>query len=130
MTESGPDPDPVFRRSRQPAEAAALLRVPESWLRRYAARRQIPRTLLGKHLRFSAADFTRDHHRRRATRHRTPPHPSTTAPHQRLATTVKSRVHRQAGATGSGRRSGRSRPRRRASARTFARYGGLPRRSL
>ncbi|MFG1888069.1 helix-turn-helix domain-containing protein [Micromonospora sp. NPDC049051] len=41
-----------------PAEAAALLRVPESWLRRRASRRQIPRTFLGKHLRFSAADLT------------------------------------------------------------------------
>ncbi|WP_141684555.1 helix-turn-helix domain-containing protein [Micromonospora sediminicola] len=40
-----------------PAEAAALLRVPESWLRRRAGRRQIPRTFLGKHLRFSAADL-------------------------------------------------------------------------
>ncbi|WP_082159208.1 helix-turn-helix domain-containing protein [Micromonospora sp. HK10] len=40
-----------------PAEAAALLRVPESWLRRRAGRRQIPCTFLGKHLRFSAADL-------------------------------------------------------------------------
>ncbi|MDZ5446893.1 helix-turn-helix domain-containing protein [Micromonospora sp. 4G57] len=43
-----------------PAEAAALLRVPESWLRRRAGRRQIPRTFLGKHLRFSAADLAAD----------------------------------------------------------------------
>ncbi|MEU4591415.1 helix-turn-helix domain-containing protein [Micromonospora aurantiaca (nom. illeg.)] len=40
-----------------PAEAAALLRVPESWLRRRAGLRQIPCTFLGKHLRFSAADL-------------------------------------------------------------------------
>ncbi|MFI5851613.1 helix-turn-helix domain-containing protein [Micromonospora chalcea] len=40
-----------------PAEAAALLRIPESWLRRHAGRRQIPCTFLGKHLRFSAADL-------------------------------------------------------------------------
>jgi excisionase family DNA binding protein len=41
-----------------PAEAAVLLRVKESWLRRAAGTRQIPRTFLGKHLRFSAADLT------------------------------------------------------------------------
>jgi excisionase family DNA binding protein len=40
-----------------PAEAAELLRVRESWLRRRAAARQIPCTFLGKHLRFSAADL-------------------------------------------------------------------------
>ncbi|MFJ2081269.1 helix-turn-helix domain-containing protein [Micromonospora chokoriensis] len=40
-----------------PAEAAARLRVPESWLRRRAGRRQIPCTFLGKHLRFSSADL-------------------------------------------------------------------------
>jgi excisionase family DNA binding protein len=40
-----------------PAEAAAQLRVRESWLRRKAAARQIPCTFLGKHLRFSAADL-------------------------------------------------------------------------
>ncbi|MHA4950613.1 helix-turn-helix domain-containing protein [Micromonospora sp. SD19] len=40
-----------------PAEAAARLCVPESWLRRRAGRRQIPCTFLGKHLRFSAADL-------------------------------------------------------------------------
>ncbi|GAB3186820.1 excisionase family DNA binding protein [Micromonospora palomenae] len=48
------DPDP---RLYTPAEAAALLRVSESWLRRRAGRRQIPCTFLGKHLRFSAADL-------------------------------------------------------------------------
>ncbi|GAA4574373.1 hypothetical protein GCM10023176_41290 [Micromonospora coerulea] len=40
-----------------PAEAALLLRVSESWLRRRAGRRHIPCTFLGKHLRFSAADL-------------------------------------------------------------------------
>jgi excisionase family DNA binding protein len=40
-----------------PAEAAQLLAVPESWLRRKAAARVIPCTFLGKHLRFSAADL-------------------------------------------------------------------------
>lgn len=39
-----------------PAEAAELLKVPESWLRKSVAARQIPCTFLGKHLRFSAAD--------------------------------------------------------------------------
>jgi excisionase family DNA binding protein len=40
-----------------PAEAAAVLRVRESWLRRRAAARQIPCTFLGRHLRFSPADL-------------------------------------------------------------------------
>jgi excisionase family DNA binding protein len=40
-----------------PREAADLLRVRESWLRRKAAARQIPCTFLGKHLRFSADDL-------------------------------------------------------------------------
>jgi excisionase family DNA binding protein len=40
-----------------PTEAAARLRIRESWLRRRAAARQIPCTFLGKHLRFSAADL-------------------------------------------------------------------------
>jgi len=40
-----------------PAEAADLLTVGESWLRRKAAARVVPCTLLGKHLRFSAADL-------------------------------------------------------------------------
>jgi len=40
-----------------PAAAAELLAVPESWLRRKAGRRLIPCTLVGKHLRFSAADL-------------------------------------------------------------------------
>lgn len=41
-----------------PAEAAQLLRVPESWLRKKAAARVIPCTFVGKHLRFSSADLT------------------------------------------------------------------------
>jgi excisionase family DNA binding protein len=41
-----------------PAEAARLLRVRESWLRKKAAARQVPCTFLGKHLRFSPADLT------------------------------------------------------------------------
>lgn len=40
-----------------PEEAAALLKVPESWLRKRASARQVPCTFLGKHLRFSAADL-------------------------------------------------------------------------
>ena len=39
-----------------PAEAAQLLAVRESWLRRRATARAVPCTFLGKHLRFSHAD--------------------------------------------------------------------------
>lgn len=49
-----------------PAEAAALLKVPESWLRKKATARQVPFTFIGKHLRFSASDLEqiiRDGHR-------------------------------------------------------------------
>lgn len=42
-----------------PAQAAAMLQVRESWLRRRAARRQVPCSFLGKHLRFSRADLER-----------------------------------------------------------------------
>lgn len=42
---------------RTPPQAAQLLAVPESWLRRKAAARAIPCTFLGKHLRFSPADL-------------------------------------------------------------------------
>ena len=56
-THGGDQSDDQGPRLYTPAEAAALLRVPESWLRRRAGRRQIPRTFLGKHLRFSAADL-------------------------------------------------------------------------
>jgi excisionase family DNA binding protein len=40
-----------------PAQAAELLQVPESWLRRRAARRLVPCTFLGKHLRFSRTNL-------------------------------------------------------------------------
>src|SRR5690348_4828325 len=40
-----------------PAEAAQLLKVRESWLRKKAGARQVPCTVLGKHLRFSATDL-------------------------------------------------------------------------
>lgn len=40
-----------------PSEAAEVLRVPESWLRKKAAARVIPYTFLGKHLRFSDDDL-------------------------------------------------------------------------
>lgn len=40
-----------------PGQAAAVLQVRESWLRRRAAARQVPCTFLGKHLRFSQADL-------------------------------------------------------------------------
>ncbi|WP_150236570.1 helix-turn-helix domain-containing protein [Nocardiopsis quinghaiensis] len=40
-----------------PEEAAALLRVPESWLRKRASARQVPCTFIGKHLRFSSSDL-------------------------------------------------------------------------
>ncbi|GIH21338.1 helix-turn-helix domain-containing protein [Rugosimonospora africana] len=40
-----------------PEEAAALLRVRPSWLRKKAAAREVPCTFLGKHLRFSPADL-------------------------------------------------------------------------
>jgi excisionase family DNA binding protein len=38
-------------------EAAQMLGVPASWLRRKAAARQIPCTFVGKHLRFSRTDL-------------------------------------------------------------------------
>lgn len=40
-----------------PAQAAELLAVRKSWLRRRAGRRQVPCTFLGKQLRFSATDL-------------------------------------------------------------------------
>ena len=53
---SRPDPD-THHLLCTPAEAAALLAVRESWLRRKAGRREIPCTFLGKHLRFSLDDL-------------------------------------------------------------------------
>jgi hypothetical protein len=40
-----------------PGQAAALLQVRESWLRKKAAARTVPCTFLGKHLRFSPTDL-------------------------------------------------------------------------
>ncbi len=53
---------PAFRRLMvpvllTPGQAAQLLSVPESWLRRKAGLRLIPATYIGKHLRFSPADL-------------------------------------------------------------------------
>jgi excisionase family DNA binding protein len=45
------------RRLYTPAQAADLLAVKESWLRRQAGQRKIPCTFVGKHLRFSHADL-------------------------------------------------------------------------
>jgi excisionase family DNA binding protein len=39
-------------------QAADLLQVPVSWLRKKATARAIPCTFIGKHLRFSPADLT------------------------------------------------------------------------
>ncbi|GAA4227933.1 hypothetical protein GCM10022254_16840 [Actinomadura meridiana] len=40
-----------------PAEAAAMLQVRESWLRKKASARTVPCTFIGKHLRFSEQDI-------------------------------------------------------------------------
>lgn len=40
-----------------PEQAAQLLGVKASWLRRKAAARAVPCTLVGKHLRFSRSDL-------------------------------------------------------------------------
>ncbi|MFI7674129.1 helix-turn-helix domain-containing protein [Actinophytocola sp. NPDC049390] len=40
-----------------PAQAAEVLQVRESWLRRRAAERRVPCCFVGKHLRFSRADL-------------------------------------------------------------------------
>nr|WP_270072516.1 helix-turn-helix domain-containing protein [Streptomonospora mangrovi] len=52
---SGPHLPEVYT----PAEAAQVLKVPESWLRKKATQQAIPCTFIGKHLRFSAADLVR-----------------------------------------------------------------------
>lgn len=54
-----------------PEQAAALLQVPTSWIRRKAATGQIPSTLLGHHLRFSHEDL----HEIIRARSRRPTHP-------------------------------------------------------
>lgn len=52
--ETAPDvPEPTPPRLHTPAEAAQLLTVRESWLRRQAGQRRISATYLGRHLRFS-----------------------------------------------------------------------------
>ena len=59
-----------------PADAAELLAMPESWLRRKAGQRLIPCTKLGKHLRFSPDDLARITRGRRSSSsdsHRQPP---------------------------------------------------------
>lgn len=52
-----PIPPESVTRLYTPAQAAELLMVRESWLRRKAGQRTIPCTFLGKHLRFSAANL-------------------------------------------------------------------------
>jgi excisionase family DNA binding protein len=52
-----PDSVPSAPRVHTPAEAAMLLTVSESWLRRQAGQRKLPCTFLGRHLRFSDADL-------------------------------------------------------------------------
>ncbi len=79
-----------------PAEAAARLRVSESWLRRRAGRRQIPCTFLGKHLRFSDADLAAiiaaaaqpPTGRRTTRRHRHPPSGDLPHPESRASITA------------------------------------------
>jgi len=69
--DDGLDPDPPIDRRRttrtdgEPAElqlytadqAAALLQISPSWLRKKASGRQVPCTFVGRYLRFSAADL-------------------------------------------------------------------------
>lgn len=69
-----PAPPASAPRLYTPAQAAELLAVRESWLRRKAGQRAIPCTFLGKHLRFSVANL-RDiadsgNHTPRAAHHR------------------------------------------------------------
>jgi excisionase family DNA binding protein len=56
---TGTDPTgaPDGRLLYTPGQAAALLQVRESWLRKKASARAIPCTFLGKHLRFSPSDL-------------------------------------------------------------------------
>lgn len=75
---SGDTTPPLSSALHTPAEAAELLAVPESWLRRKASRRSIPCTFVGKHLRFTSNDLDeiirsghRDTTRRRHPHHRT-----------------------------------------------------------
>ncbi|WP_083267847.1 helix-turn-helix domain-containing protein [Lentzea guizhouensis] len=50
-------PEPGAQLLYTPGQAAVILTVKESWLRRQAGQRRIPSTRLGKHLRFSHADL-------------------------------------------------------------------------
>jgi hypothetical protein len=54
---TGQPGDDSVQLSFTPSQAAQLLQVRESWLRRRAARRLVPCTFLGKHLRFSRDDL-------------------------------------------------------------------------
>ncbi len=77
-----------------PAQAAEVLQVPESWLRRRAARRLVPCTFLGKHLRFSRADLNQiiaDAARTAATSQRSAAGTSTT-PRRRGRPPVRTRT--------------------------------------
>ena len=49
--------EPLSPRLHTPTEAAKLLTVRESWLRRQAGQRRIAATYLGRHLRFSDDDL-------------------------------------------------------------------------
>lgn len=59
--QSGPAASPLANETAQilftPKQAAQLLQVRESWLRRRAAQRTVQCTFLGKHLRFSRDDL-------------------------------------------------------------------------
>jgi excisionase family DNA binding protein len=86
------DPAPMLF---TPAQAAQLLQVPESWLRRRAARRQVPCTSLGKHLRFSRANLDKiivDAARPTATAQRPAPGAST-APRRRGRPPARARTN-------------------------------------
>jgi hypothetical protein len=50
-------PEPSDEQVYTPGEAAELLKVRESWLRRKAAARLVACTSIGKHLRFTSADI-------------------------------------------------------------------------
>jgi excisionase family DNA binding protein len=57
----GPEPameSPPARLLHTPEQAAVLLQVPASWLRKKAAAHLVPHTRIGRHLRFSDADLT------------------------------------------------------------------------
>ncbi|EWM12007.1 helix-turn-helix domain-containing protein [Kutzneria sp. 744] len=77
-----------------PAQAADLLQVPESWLRRRAARRLVPCTFLGKHLRFSRANLDQilTDAARPATTSPRPPSGVSAAPRRRGRPPARARV--------------------------------------